>query len=272
MNHCKVCSNPTVRSQVDRMISEGISDDGISKSLASIGVTISKSAILRHRQNHAPKTPPEGVEYPPDMVVHRREGVEVAPPMGDEAAKLLAEVREKIATDRVDITTDRLVRETLLGRILESQLAITATALDRFQQGEGRYPLDMVKGLSTVGALFEKTVLHSTAVGETKTMLFEREIARRERLARDEAKARTLRGEKVERVPHDHQTEPRWDIVHNRLSAETFRFGGQHLDGEEFNHRIERAWRKGIADALRLQRQQKRSQRNENRAVQSIDG
>lgn len=269
MNPCKVCSNPTVRSQVDRMISEGISDDGISKSLASIGVTISKSAILRHRQNHAPETPPDGVEYPPDMVVHRRESVEVPPPMGDAAARLLAEIREKIETDNVDITTDRLVRETLLGRILESQLAITATALDRFQTGEGRYPLDMVKGLSTVGALFEKTVLHSTAVGETKAMLFEREIARRERLAMDEARTRVLRGEVVERVPHHLKTEPRWDLVHNRLSAESFQFGGRHISGEEFNGRIERAWRKGIAEALK---QQRRSKRDEKRTLQSAVG
>ena len=268
MNPCKVCSNPTVRSQVDRMISEGISDDGISKSLASIGVTISKSAILRHRQNHAPETPPEGVEYPPDMVVHRRESVEVPPPMGDEPAQLLAEIREQIETDSVDITKDRLVRETLLGRILESQLAITATALDRFQRGEGRYPLDMVKGLSTVGAMFDKTTLHSTAVAETKGMLFQREIARREALAREDAKTRVLRGEKVERQPYNHWRPPQWDLAHNRLSAESFHFGGIRMDGMEFNRRMEVAWRNGIAEALKELR---RSKRNENRTVQSID-
>lgn len=269
MNPCKVCSNPTVRSQVDRMISEGISDEGVSKSLASIGVTISKSAILRHRQNHPPETPPDGVEYPPDMVVHRRESVEVPPPMGDEPAQLLAEIRERIETDNVDITQDRLVRETLLGRILESQLAITATALDRYQKGEGRYPLDMVKGLSTVGTLFEKTVLHSTAVVETQDKLFDREIKRRETVAREEAKARVLRGEDVERVPYHHWMQSSWDVINNRLSAETFKFGGRRMAGTEFNARMEAAWRKGIAEAKIILRRRKH---DESRTLQSANG
>lgn len=245
MNPCKVCLNDTVRSQVDRMISEQVSDEGISKALASIGVEIGKSSILRHRQNHPPKNSVDDVQLDPDMKIPRPTTIEPTPPMGDEAARLLEEVRRQVDRSDIDITKDRLVRETLLGRILESQLAITATALDRYQQGDGRYPLDMVKGLATVGTLFEKTVLHSVAVEETKDMLFEREITRLESIAREEAKTRVLNHLKVTKKPDEEYLQP-YDYSAFTPGYETFRFGGCHMKGTEFNARITAAWQEGI--------------------------
>lgn len=250
------------------MISEGVSDDGIVRSLSSIGVVVGKSSILRHRRNHPPETPPDGVEYPPDMVVHRRAPITQAAPMGDEAAQLLADIRAKIQTATVDISEDRLVRETLLGRIVEIQLAITATALDRYQQGEGRFPMDTIRGLSTVGALFERTVLHATAVNETRDMLFEREIRRRENLARADAKARVLRGERVTGTAPDEHRMPREDesiyeaarsfedelgfedveAFDDERDCEAFVFGGMRMDGGSYNARIDAAWARGIAE------------------------
>ena len=248
MNKCKCCDNPDIRAQVDRMIREGVSDDGISRALGSIGVEIGKTSVLRHRQNHPPDDTGEPVELNPDMAIPRPAHVEPAPPMGDAAARLLTEVREQITRSDIDITTDRLVRETLLGRIMESQLAITATALDRYQEGEGRYPLDMIKGLSTVGTLFEKTVLHMAAVTETKTMLFEREIARLESLAQDDAKQRVLKGEKVaKKAPEEYLIPSEWDSIFRVRKYPSFRFGGTSLKGEVFNARIETAWSEGIA-------------------------
>lgn len=265
MNPCKVCSNPVIRSQVDRMISEGVSDEGISRGLASVGVEIGKTSILRHRQNHPPPEPVGDVELPPDMDIPRRPPIEPAPPMGDAAARLLTEVREQVERSDIDITKDRLVRETLLGRILESQLAITATALDRYQQGDGRYPLDMVRGLSTVGTLFEKTVLHSTAVTETKAMLFDREISRLEAIARDDARDRVLRGEKVPRnAPDRYLMGIDWTSFNHDF--ELYRFGGKWMKGKEFNAKIEKAWSEGVAEGRKLAND-KRGTSDEKRAV-----
>jgi hypothetical protein len=230
------------------MIREGVSDDGISRALGSIGVEIGKTSILRHRQNHPPDDAGEPVELNPDMAIPRPAHVEPAPPMGDAAARLLIEVREQVTRSDIDITTDRLVRETLLGRIMERQLATVVTALDRYLEGEGRYPLDMIRGLSTVGTLFEKTVLHTTAVTETKMMLFEREITRLESLARDDAKQRVLKGDKVsKKAPDEYVIPAEWDSIYQKRKYDSFQFGGKYLRGELFNARIETAWSEGIA-------------------------
>lgn len=144
MNPCKVCSNDSLRSQVDRMISEGISDNMIVKGLESVGVKIGKTSILRHRQNHAPapdttsETPAAGTRLAPFGV------------LGDEPAALLRTVREAVKSADIDASDDKMIRDVLLGRILISHLAITSAALDRYMIGEGIYPHDMVKGLSTI--------------------------------------------------------------------------------------------------------------------------
>ncbi len=268
MNKCKCCDNPDIRAQVDRMIREGISDDGISKALGSIGVEIGKTSILRHRQNHPPVESVD-VELDPDMAIPRPARVEPSLPMGDAAVRLLRDVREQVSRSDIDITTDRLVRETLLGRIMESQLAITATALDRYQEGEGRYPLDMIRGLSTVGALFEKTALHMAASTETKAMLFEREIARLESLARDDAKQRVLKGDKTaKRAPEEYLIPSVWDSTWHVQTYAAYQFGGSRLKGEAFNARIETAWSEGIAQGkAELTADNRGKTHDENRAV-----
>lgn len=249
---CKVCTNETVRSQVDRMISEGVSDEGISRALASVGADIGKSSILRHRTNHYQSDADHSsAELPPDMDVPKPA---VGQPgfMGDEPAKLLDEVRQGIANgNAVDVTRDRLVRETLLSRIYESQLAITAAALDRFQTGEGRYPLDLVKGLQSVATMFEKTSLQTVTGQDSQTALFEREVDRRLNIVFEDARNRALEGGRVPTdVPREHLPE----FVANAFKTgySDFRFGGRYMEGTEFVGKIADAWsrgrRRGIAE------------------------
>lgn len=247
VTRCKVCANETIRSQVDRMVSENVSDDGISRALASVGVEISKSAILRHRTNHVPTGPVDDVELPPDMVIPRPNQVDVPPPMGDGPAKLLEEIRAMVATagSEVDITRDRLVRETLLSRIYESQLAITASALDRFQTGEGRYPLDMVRGLQAVSGLFEKTSLQTVATRKTEQTLFEREVERRENIVYQDARNRILAGERVHKeVPLEYCQA--WNPTYGEYMD--FHFGDRSLKGKDFNESMQEAWEDGLRD------------------------
>lgn len=247
VTRCKVCANETIRGQVDRMVSEGVSDDGISRALSSVGVEISKSAILRHRTNHIPTGPVDNVELPPDMVIPRPNQVEILPPMGDGPGKLLEDVRRMVAMggSEVDITQNRLVRETLLSRIFESQLAITASALDRFQTGEGRYPLDMVRGLQAVATMFEKTSLQTVATKKTEQTLFEREIERRENIVYQDAKNRVLSGERVHKeVPLDYcQT---WNPHYGEYAD--FHFGHSSMKGKDFNEFMQNAWEDGLRD------------------------
>ena len=247
VTRCKVCATETIRSQVDRMVFEGVSDDGISRALSSVGVEISKSAILRHRTNHPPAGPLDGVELPPDMVVPRPNVVDVPPPMGDGPARLFDEIRAKVAMggSETDITRDRLVRETLLSRIFESQLAITVSALDRFQTGEGRYPLDMVRGLQAVSAMFEKTSLQTVATRQIQTDLFEREVERRENVVYQDAKNRVLAGERVPKEVPDEHLQRKADFG---LGYESFFFGQTHMDGRVYNARMRQAWNDGIQD------------------------
>ncbi len=247
VTRCKICATETIRSQVDRMVFEGVSDDGISRALSSVGVEISKSSILRHRTNHAPAGPLDGVELSPDMVVPRPNLVDVPPPMGDGPAKLLEEIRAKVAKggSETDITRDRLVRETLLSRIFESQLAITVSALDRFQTGEGRYPLDMVRGLQAVSAMFEKTSLQTVATTPMQNDLFEREVERRENLVYQDAKNRALAGDRVPREVPDEYLQPKSDYGAGHTS---FYFGRSHMEGWMYNNRMRRAWEDGVRD------------------------
>lgn len=231
-NPCKVCSDTNLRSQVNRLISEGISDENISRAVASIGISISKASILRHRMNHAPAdgvTPvdlPDGMQLPPKL--------EPASPMESEATALLEKAR--LGKSEIDVARDQLTKETLLSQIFETQLAVTAVALDRYQKGEGRYPLDMVKGLSTIGALFEKTNLMLSSRGFTGASLLEMEFERRETAAREEARRRTVAGET-----------PSFYLSEHHLSFEGgVQFGTKWLSSHEVNERVENAWNEGI--------------------------
>jgi len=171
--------------------------------------------------------------------------------LGDAPAQLLEEVRQTVANGgaEVDITLNRLVRETLLSRIYESQLAITASALDRFQTGEGRYPLDMVRGLQAVSLMFEKTALQTTANQASVNTLFEREIERRENLVYQDAYKRVLKGERLsENIP------AHYCQVNDGYGVKAFRFGNGSLNGHEYNQRMSRAWKLGIDDAKEQKR------------------
>lgn len=245
---CKVCSNPTIRGQVARMVEEGLSDDAISRALNSVGVVIGKSSILRHRQNHSDADiDTDEVTIPDDMDVPRPVHVEQSPAMGDDPAQLIEEIRAQVLNQNVDILQDRMVRETLLQKILESQLAITATALDRFQKGDGRYPVDMVKATASTWALFEKTSLHSMVVNESKTFLFDNEVERLERIVFNDARERVLDGEEVEsEAPDEYLMDRRRNFI-GEMETTSFTFCQHRMDGDTFNIRMTLAWKRGIA-------------------------
>lgn len=250
-NPCKVCSNDEIRKQVDRLISEKVTDEGISKALASVGVTISDTSILRHRQNHY-QQPDEMVELPEGMAIPRKATITANEPLGDAPARLLDEIRANIDNERPDLTKNRLVRESLLNRIMESQLAIVATALDRYQQGEGRYPLDMVKGLQTIGSLFEKTLVNTKAESATIDEMFERELQRLESVAFNEARELAEKGAsaKVLREALQKHLQPYESSY--PPGYRTFRFGGKGLEGPKYNLRINDAWESGKKSARKL--------------------
>jgi len=167
--------------------------------------------------------------------------------MGDGPAKLLEEIRAMVATggSEVDITRDRLVRETLLSRIYESQLAITASALDRFQTGEGRYPLDMVRGLQAVATMFEKTSMQTVATRKTEQTLFEREIERRENIVFQDARNRILAGERVHKEVPLEYCQP-WNPTYGEYTD--FHFGDRSLKGNDFNEYMQSAWEDGLRE------------------------
>ena len=231
-NPCKVCSDANLKAQVNALIAEGISDENVSRAVASIGIAISKSAILRHRMNHAPAdgvTPvemPEGMQLPPRL--------DPASPLETEATALLA--KAGLGKTEIDVARDQLTKETLLSQIFETHLAVTAVALDRYQKGEGRYPLDMVKGLATIGALFEKTSMQVSSRGFTTSTLLEMEFERRETAAREEARRRAIAGEN-----------PSFYMSEHRLSIDGgVHFGTKFLSATDVNERVETAWNDGI--------------------------
>ena len=156
------------------------------------------------------------------------------------------EIRAKVAKggSETDITRDRLVRETLLSRIFESQLAITVSALDRFQTGEGRYPLDMVRGLQAVSAMFEKTSLQTVATAPMQNDLFEREVERRESVVYQDAKNRVLAGERVPKEVPDEHCQPKADFGGHT----SFFFGQGRMEGWMYNNRMRQAWEDGVRD------------------------
>lgn len=231
-NPCKVCSDTNLKRQVNTLIAEGISDENVSRAVASIGILISKSAILRHRMNHTPVdgvTPvemPDGMQLPPKL--------EPASPLETEATALL--VKARLGKTEIDVARDQLTKETLLSQIFETQLAVTAVALDRYQRGEGRYPLDMVKGLATIGALFEKTSMQVSSRGFTTSTLLEMEFERRESAAREEARRRAFAGEN-----------PNFYTSEHRITVDGgVHFGTRFLSASDVNDRVESAWEDGI--------------------------
>lgn len=228
-NNCKACDDPSIRKAIDRMISEGHSDEMVSRACGSLGVSIARSSIMRHRMNHKPSEDvseipfPEGMKIPPKL--------EITTPMRTEAEKLLETVRQG---NPVDVAKDQLAKETLLSKILETHLAITAVALDRYQRGEGRYPIDIVKGLSAVGSLYEKTTLLLASKGMTRAAILEKELQRRETAAREDARQRAIRGESTSFSSSEHAT------------SDSVRFGELYLKPEEINTRVEAAWNEGV--------------------------
>ena len=251
---CKVCSDQTLRNQVDKLISDGLSDENVTRALASIGITISKGGILRHRQNHTPESDLSDVEVLPSEMVIPRQKLEASEPMEHEANALMESLSRMKSSD---IVKERLARETLLGRILESHLLITAVALDRYKRGEGRYPMEMVKGLAAVGTLYEKTATLSTSESATKDELLEREIQRRESLAREMALEQTRLGNPPELVAKN-------DVVMTDLYVRDtyFRFADTGIESEAMNDRIEKAWNEGIRQGKR--EKPKASKKSEN--------
>ena len=263
---CKVCTNETVRSQVDRMISEGVSDEGISRALASVGADIGKSSILRHRTNHyRDDADHSGVELPPDMEVPKPNRVEFGAAIGDDATTLLEQTRDEVRNGgSPDFTSDRVVRERLLARIYESQLAITAASLDRFRTGDGRYPLDMVKGLQTVAGLFEKTDLHQASGPGSKETLFETEMVRREQLAYDEAKELAIAGAKgIAGASVEHLRPWKPPTLYSNAGYEKFSYADCVLSGDDYNRRIDDAWNRGVVDGRKIRKQIQQAEKND---------
>ena len=244
--NCKVCSDGTLRNQVDHLISDGLSDDAVSRALESIGIVISKSSILRHRQNHSPSAPPTGVELPADMELPRAK-LEASLPMEAEANALMESLSK--SKDAVDVAKERLARETLLGRILETHLVITTVALERFKRGEGRYPTEMIKGLTAVGTLFEKTAYLTSSTAATRDVILQTEITRRVTLAHDDAKNRAETGQSTDREICASTHFVRYGF---------FRFGESGISSENLNAIIEDAWEDGIAEGKKVKRTKKR--------------
>lgn len=224
---CKVCNDTVIRSQVDRMIDDGMSDDAISRAIVAAGVDVPPSLVMRHRIKHY--TPSESV---PKDIAPAGKG-------SDDAESILNTVRDDVeSNDDIGIAKARLVRETLLQKILESQLAITAAALEKYRKGEGRYPNDIVRATATTWGLFEKTTLHTMAAGETRESVFESEVVRLERIAYETA----LAGDDDDEDPPSSM----FTSVNDFGEHEYFRFGGYVMTGTEFNERIRKAWCDGI--------------------------
>jgi len=209
------------------MIDDGMSDDAISRAIVAAGVDVPPSLVMRHRIKHY--TPSESV---PKDIAPAGKG-------SDDAESILNTVRDDFeSNDDIGIAKARLVRETLLQKILESQLAITAAALEKYRKGEGRYPNDIVRATATTWGLFEKTTLHTMAAGETKESVFESEVVRLERIAYETA----LAGDDDDEDPPSSM----FTSVNDFGEHEYFRFGGYVMTGTEFNERIRKAWRDGI--------------------------
>ena len=226
---CKVCNDTVIRSQVDRMIDDGMSDDAISRAIVAAGVDVPPSLVMRHRIKH----------YTPSESAPSESAPLDVGKVSDDAESILNTVRDDVeSNDDIGIAKARLVRETLLQKILESQLAITAAAIEKYRKGEGRYPNDIVRATATTWGLFEKTTLHTMAAGETKESVFESEVVRLERIAYETA----LAGDDDD----DDPPQSMFTSVNDFGEHEYFRFGGYVMTGTEFNERIRKAWRDGI--------------------------
>lgn len=255
MTACKVCKNPIIRAQVDRMIFDGVSDERIAESLKSVGVKVAKTSVLRHRHNHPPTSNPadtvlpEGMAPENDTLDIRPEDIKVESdtpeirPLGNDAVGLLDEIKSMVRSDRINLTEDRLVRELLLDKIVENHLAVTASALNQYLTGDGRYPLDMIKGLSLVMQLHEKTVSSATSVRGTKHAIIEREVSRLTNLVRDDARNRVYKGERVSKNIPVEYLQPKSDFGDEVID---FVFGDTRYNGESFNTRMKNAWIEGI--------------------------
>ena len=247
---CKVCSNPDIKNKVNLMISDGIPDEKIANELCGVGVEISKTGVVRHRINHyiAPENVVTIDASTGDTLIKIEQ-----PPIGDDADKLLETIKNKIDNkEEMYIVKNRMVRETLLSEILESQLAITASALERYRKGVGKYPLDMVKGLSTVGILFEKTVMQTAAQKEISKELLERELVKIEKTLEHESKQRVLNGDiHNPTLPYEY-----------RMNT-YFHYGDVFINAEEYNQRMAIAWSKGFNSGKQMNKQRKKDQLNQ---------
>jgi hypothetical protein len=156
-NRCKVCKNADIRAQVDQMITDGVSDVKISQALASLGVDISCTSILRHRHAHYERSDSR-IEYD-DRIVLKNDDIKENRIDVELIDNLLNE------TDDYDCIQsalkNRLSNELLLSRIVREQLALVYSAMIRFKNDGGRYPADLINSLQRLYTLYERSLLYT---------------------------------------------------------------------------------------------------------------
>lgn len=76
--------------------------------------------------------------------------------MGNAPNELSTEIKQQVEQNINDYDKERLIRDTLLCRICEQQLAVTATTLNHYQEGMCKYPINMIRGLSILAGMMVK--------------------------------------------------------------------------------------------------------------------
>lgn len=148
MQKCKLCLCPK-REEIEKQILLGISYNDISTTLKAMGFAVSPPSIRRHEMICM------GIDKNKERQDNRKfKSIDAIIPVNTSINinELIEKTKEELANDNMleVITSNMELSYLLLLKISIKQQAIVLSLTDKFIAGNGKYPLDEIRGMKTI--------------------------------------------------------------------------------------------------------------------------
>ena len=148
MQKCKLCLCPK-REEIEKQILQGISYNDISATLKAMGFAVSPPSIRRHEMICM------GIDKNKQREDNRKFKVKdaiIPVNTGIDINELIEKTKEELENDNMleVITSNMELSYLLLLKISIKQQAIVLSLTDKFIAGNGKYPLDEIRGMKTI--------------------------------------------------------------------------------------------------------------------------
>ena len=222
---CKICANLTLLGIVTEELNAGASDKQVFESAHAAGYKISMAGLIRHRLKHHNENP-TNTPVNRDKKIEKidtdmRQGI-------DDALALMRDSENSIKS--ISLADKGVGHDSLLNRLYEAHLLAAISALKIFENGETRYPAEVIKGLQAIHSMYDKCALAETIKADTNKRLFDERLKACAAIVRESGKK-----------------SPMGDMPDIYLIEELtpFEFAGNRISGYAYNDLMRAAWREG---------------------------